>query len=335
MSSTYIMKKKTKIRTGLLLILILVIGIIFISGCNTIQYPDNIDKPAIDWGIGVYPPHGFTNTNTDDWDYAFAKSMKVGKIAHLEVTYGEMSLDDAIFLYDLKVPLARKYNMDVFMQVNTFGTIPSNMADFKNYCLALVEKYRPEYICIGQEINYVYDNNPVEDYSVFVSELLELYNQIKTVSPNTICFPSFAYEPMRANHQEFLFNDFKDFIPFFPITSYPLKAFDIYPGYLYESPKDIPSDYWNVSDITDKDIFVTETGWSTDPYFKGSRQEQVDYVAKVYELVRNNPKVKKVVWILLMDIVEENTTVDREYPGTMGFFTIDGEEKPAWSLISD
>ena len=58
-------------------------------------------------------------------------------------------------------------------------------------------------------------------------------------------------------------------------------------------------------------------------------------MAKVYELVRNNPKVKKVVWILLMDIVEENTTVDREYPGTTGFFTIDGEEKPAWSLISD
>ena len=35
-----------------------------------------------------------------------------------------------------------------------------------------------------------------------------------------------------------------------------------------------------------------------------------------------------------MDVVEENTTVDGEYPGTMGFFTIDGEEKPAWCLLN-
>ncbi len=319
------MKEKSKIVFGLLSVL--VIGILLVPGC--------IEKPGIEWGIGVYPPHGFTNPNLDDWDDAFTKSRTVGKIAHLEVTYGEMNLTDAEFLYDIKVPRARENNMDVFMQINTFGTIPSNMTDFNNYCLALAEKYEPEYMCIGQEINYVYDNNPVEDYNVFVSELLELYTQIKIISPNTMCTPSFAYEPMRANHQEFLFDDFKDHVPFFPITSYPLKAFDIYPGYLYESPKDIPLDYWNVSDITNKDVFVTETGWSTCPHFSGSRQQQVDYVEKVYEIVKNNPKVKKIVWILLMDVVEENTTVDGEYPGTMGFFTIDGKAKPAWFLISD
>ena len=329
-----IIEKKSRMWFSSLLMLIM--GVILVPGCNEpTQNQASIDKPDINWGIGVYPPHGFTNANMDDWDDAFVKSRMVGKIAHLEVTYGDMSLEDAVFLYDIKVPRARENSMDVFMQINTFGSIPSNMTDFKNYCLVLAENYKPEYMCIGQEVNYVYDNNSVEAYNAFVSELLELYNEISAISPSTICLPSFAYEPMRANHQEILFDDFKEIVPFFPITSYPLKAFDIYPGYLYESPKDIPSDYWNVSDITDKDVFVTETGWSTDSSFRGSRQQQVDYVGKVYELVRNNPKVKKVVWILLMDVVEENTTIDGEYPGTMGFFTIDGEKKPAWRLIKD
>lgn len=333
-----IINKKSKIVFDLLLVL--TIGIILLYGCekkdnDDINYPDNIDKPNIDWGIGVYPQHGFTNANMSDWDDAFTKSRMVGRIAHLEVTYGEMSLEDAEFLYDIKVPRARDNDMDIFMQINTFGTIPSDMTDFKNYCMALAEKYIPEYMCVGQEINYVYDNNNVNDYNAFVSELLGLYNQIKTISPNTICFPSFAYEPIRATHQEFLFDDFKDSVPFLPITSYPLKAFDIYSGYLYEYPKDIPSNYWDVSDITKKDIFITETGWSTCPHFKGSRQQQVDYVDKIYKLIRNNNKVKKVVWILLMDVVNENTISDGEYPGTMGFFTINGEEKPAWRLVKD
>jgi len=208
------------------------------------------------------------------------------------------------------------------------------MGDFKNFCLALAAKYKPEYICIGQEINYVYDNNPAAAYRAFISELLELYRRVKTISPSTVCTPSFSYESVRAKHQEFLFDDFREIVPFLPITSYPLKAFDMYPGYLYELPKDIPPDYWNGSGLSDRDIFVTETGWSTDPHFRGSRQQQADYVEKVYQMVRSNPRIKKVVWIVLTDVVSESTTIDREYPGTMGFFTIDGEEKPAWSLIS-
>jgi len=86
------MKKKSKIVVGLLSVLI--ICLLLIPGC--------IEKPGIEWGIGVYPPHGFTNPNLDDWDDAFAKSRTVGKIAHLEVTYGEMNLTDAEFLYDIK-----------------------------------------------------------------------------------------------------------------------------------------------------------------------------------------------------------------------------------------
>jgi len=310
--------------------LCLILCSILISGCVD-KNPIQVEKPDIEWGIGVYPHHGFTNANLTDWDDAFKKASRVGKIAHLEVTYGEMTLEDAEFLYDIKVPLARKYGMEIFMQINIFDTIPE-MTEYKNYVLKLVEKYKPEYLLASNEINYLYGK---DRYDYFVSELLDLYDRIKEVSPKTKSFPSFAYEPMRANHQEFLFDAFEDRVPYFAITSYPLKAFEIYPGYLYESPGDIPINYWDVSDITDKDIFITETGWSTGPYFKGSREDQINYVERVYELVGNNPKIKKVVWITLMDVVDENTKIDSEYPGTMGFFTIEGKEKPAWRLISD
>jgi len=291
-------------------------------------------KPAdIEWGIGVYPHHGFTNSNMDDWEDAFEMASEIGRIAHLEVTYGEISLDDAMFLYDIKVPLARKHNMEVFMQVNTFGTVPKDMEDFKNYCVELAKKYKPDYMCVGQEINYVYDNNEKDKYDSFVSGLLGIYEEVNKVSPDTECFPSFAYEPLRAKHQEFLFDSFRDHVPYLAITSYPMNFLDLYPGHLYDDPENIAIDYWNCSDITDRDVFVTETGWSTNPYYGGSRGAQSKYVNKVYELAAANPHVKKVVWITLMDVVDENTHDYGHYPGTMGFYTIEGVAKEGEKYI--
>ena len=107
-------------KIALIIIPVLLVGSIVII----LFIPEDIEKPAIKWGIGVYPAYGFSNGNLDDWDEAFIKAKTVGNIAHLEVTYGEMSIDDAKFLYDIKVPRAKENNMDTFLQINTFGTIP-------------------------------------------------------------------------------------------------------------------------------------------------------------------------------------------------------------------
>ncbi|VVB51814.1 Uncharacterised protein [uncultured archaeon] len=292
----------------------------------------SIAKPNIEWGIGVNPANGLTNPNPEDWDAAFKKASKLGKIAHLEVTHGEISLEDMFMLLDLKVPLAKKYDMETFIQINTFGKIP-DPDEYRREAVEVAKKYKPDYLCLGQEINYVYDENPKEEYQQFVKDLLITYQEVKKVSPNTKVFPSFAYEPMRANKQEFLFNDFKD-IPYFPMTSYPMSFLNLYSGNTYKSPKDIPSNYWNVSDITDKDIFVTEIGWSTNAKWGSSRQKQSEFVYKANEIINANPRVKKVVWITMMDVVDENTSDTYGYPGTMGFFTIDGKDKGNWGLIS-
>lgn len=292
-----------------------------------------VTKPDIEWGIGVYPANGLTNPDSSDWDEAFKKGSSVGKIAHLEVTHDEMSLDDMLMLLDLKVPLAKKYGMETFIQINTFGKIP-DPDEYRREAVEVAKKYKPDYLCLGQEINYVYDDNPKEKYQQFVKDLLITYQEVKKVSENTEVFPSFAYEPMRAKKQEFLYTDFKDEVPYFTITSYPMNLLDIYPQDTYKSPKDIPSDYWDVSDITDSDVFVTEIGWSTNVKWGGSRKKQGEFVNKVNELVNANPRVKKVVWITMMDLVDEDTSDTYGYPGTMGFFTKDGKDKGNWGLIS-
>ncbi|MDD5688162.1 MAG: T9SS type A sorting domain-containing protein [Elusimicrobia bacterium] len=293
----------------------------------------NTTRPNIEWGIGVYPSHGLTNPNISDWDDAFRVGSRVGKIAHLEVTHGEMSLDDMFMLCDIKVPLAKKYDMETFIQINTFGKIP-DAVEYRHEAVEVAKKYKPDYMCLGQEINYVYDDNPKEKYQQFVRDILITYQEVKNVSPNTKVFPSFAYEPMRAKHQEFLFDDFKEIVPYFTMTSYPMDFLNLYPKNTYKSPQDIPANYWNVSDITYKNVFVTETGWSTNTKWGGSRQQQAEFVDKVNEFVRANLKIRKVVWITMMDLVDEDTSDTYGYPGTMGFFTIDGIDKGNFGLIT-
>jgi hypothetical protein len=114
-----------------------------------------------------------------------------------------------------EVLLAEENNLDIF-----FGIDPTDSADRgrlqdlpdklrgKNFAdkevrdalIAYVKyvalNYKPKYLAIGIEMNMYYERQP-DDFDNFVSLYFEAYDVVKSLSPDTLVFPTFQLEAMQ------------------------------------------------------------------------------------------------------------------------------------------
>ncbi len=184
---------------------------------------------------------------------------------------------------------------------------------------------KPEYLCLATEINTLAYGN-IREYAAFAALYKEAYREVKKISPETKVFVSFqwdlayihdAKEPNRIRSHTRLIDLFRPELDVFAITSYPAP--------LYETPADLPANYYSsifrhVKPGTE--IHIMEIGWPTSG--AGSKTEQKDFIDRLPKLLAGC-KAKAVCWSLLHDVKHPAFNDDLN---TTGLYTIRGAAKP-------
>jgi len=166
---------------------------------------------------------------------------------------------------------------------------------------------KPPYLGIGNEINFSYITDAERD--AMVDFFKDTYRKVKEASPKTRVFPVFQLEWMKGLRGG-LFGGKDDttqtdwaMIDRFPDAD--LIAFTTYPALAFQSPTNIPEDYYSeIGKHTNKPVAFTEIGWfRVGPKADGwesSPEEQAEFVRRVPAIVESIKPVF-VIWPFLFD----------------------------------
>lgn len=206
----------------------------------------------------------------------------------------------------------------------------ANKQAYKDAAVAFAEKYHPQYLGLGIEVNILYEKSP-SDFDSFVSLYDETYDAVKAVSPNTKIFTVFQLEKMKGlNGGLFGGTNNPDNSEWQLLERFPksdLVAFTTYPNLIYASPGDIPDNYYSeIATHTQKPIAFTEIGWhsaASPAGWESSEEEQAEFVTRFFELTAGLNK-ELAIWSFMYD-------PDTSEPfNSMGLRCSDGTARPAW-----
>jgi hypothetical protein len=256
---------------------------------------------------------GVTMTYGADFNAFFDKALQAGTIITWAGDWNELSIQDSAPHVLATLAESKKYTPIIEAQFFTqsSGKLLRELNDetkqqYKDSAVVFVEKYNPEYIAFGIEINLLYETSP-EDFAEFVQLYNEVYSAIKETSPNTNVFTIFQLEYMKKNNGWDLLNELNT----------DLAVFTTYPFILYNSPADIPENYYQeIAAHTTKPIAFTEIGW---------QDANTEFITLYFEQIKPlNPEFA--VWSFLYD---QNV---QEPFDTMGLLDSNGNPKQAWSV---
>ncbi|MEW6036457.1 MAG: hypothetical protein AB1529_07640 [Candidatus Micrarchaeota archaeon] len=201
---------------------------------------------------------------------------------------------------------------------------------YKEGAVAYAEKYKPEYLGLGIEVNMLYEKSP-EDFDSFAQFYSEVYDAVKEKSPGTKVFTVFQLEKIKGLGGG-LFGGASDpsksewgLLDRFPDSD--LVAFTTYPGLVYKEPSELPPDYYSeIKGHTTKPVAFTEIGWHSSAVPEGwesSDGEQAEFVATFFNRTADlHPELA--VWSFLYD---QGTS---EPFDSMGLIRADGVARPAF-----
>jgi Glycosyl hydrolase family 53 len=194
-------------------------------------------------------------------------------------------------------------------------------------------KYKPVYLGMGIEINWIYEELP-QDFQSFTNLFSQSYDAIKAVSPDTKIFTVLQLERTKGLKGG-LYGGTNDTAKgeWAILESFPkadVIAFTTYPGIIYKTPAEIPTDFYSeISRHTTKPVIFTEMGWSSSSQVKGyegSVDKQDQFIKLFYDQTKSlNPQV--VIWSFLYDQALPEPLV-----GT-GLVTAAGVEKKGWATF--
>jgi hypothetical protein len=202
---------------------------------------------------------------------------------------------------------------------------------YKNSAAEFADKYKPEYLGFGIEVNMLYEKSQI-DFDAFVLFFSEVYDAVKAKSPDTKVFTVFQLEIMKGLSGG-LFGGTNDpakaqwqLLDRFPKSD--IISFTTYPGLIYKSPSGIPVNYYTeIRSYTAKPIAFTEIGWHSDASpagWESSDVEQAEFVVTFFSLTGGLNK-ELAIWSFLYD----QETV--EPFSSMGLRRrSNGTAKPAW-----
>ena len=191
--------------------------------------------------------------------------------------------------------------------------------------------YRPRYLGLGVDADALYTSSPA-NFGIFVKLFERTYDAVKAVSPGTKIFPVFQLEKMKGLNGG-LYGGTNDpsknlwsLLDKFPRAD--LIAFNTYPGMIYKTPSEIPSDYFtSIKAHTSKPLAISGTGWQSaegPAGWPGSETQQAEYVQVfLRDTVDLNPEFS--AWSYLYD-----PTALAEPFISMGLLRSDGTPRPAW-----
>ncbi len=203
---------------------------------------------------------------------------------------------------------------------------------YKTSASAFAERYRPQYLGIGVEINILHERSPA-DFEAFAKFFGEVSKAVKEKSPTTRVFTVFQLEKMKGmggglfggenDPKKAEWHLLEDFAGYSDVV-----AFTTYPDLIYKDPSDIPNDYYSeIRMRTSKPIIFTEIGWHADASplgWESSEEEQERYVWRFFSLTSSlNMEVS--IWSFVYD---QNVS---EPFCSMGLLKADGYQRPAWN----
>jgi len=171
---------------------------------------------------------------------------------------------------------------------------------YKELALSICEKYDAQYLALGVEVNTYYQYHP-KDFDLFVTAYKDIYDEIKAKYPQTKVFVTFQLERMKGigdktfgasiePHWQ-LIDKFGDKLD--------LVAFTTYPEIEYDSPAEIPEDYYSeIRKHTNKKIAFTEIGWQST---KKTEKDQKDFLLRFLQLTKELD-IENVNWVFMHDL---------------------------------
>lgn len=214
---------------------------------------------------------------------------------------------------------------------------PDVRAAFVSYAEYVALNYKPDFLALGVEMNLYYEKNR-DDFENFKSLYAQAYDAVKRHSPDTQVTVTLQYEdlqgllPREDRHTQSweLVYAFDPKIDFTAISTYPSFAF--------ASADAIPANYYSqLRGFTDRPIVIAEMGYSSRPGVQGvnsgTEEDQAAFVRRILEEAEALP-LSFAVWFAIWDPSYARAT---EYAAfeSIGLFTADDNEKPAWSDWAD
>jgi hypothetical protein len=215
---------------------------------------------------------------------------------------------------------------------------PLTAAQIETYqsgIVAYAAKYKPAYLGMGIEINWIYEDLPT-DFQSLVALFSSAYDGVKAASPSTKVFTVLQLEATKGLHGGLyggVNNTAKN--EWVILDSFPKAdaiAFTTYPGLIYKSPAEIPADYYtDIFKHTAKPIIFTEIGWTSSAKVAGwesSEDEQAQFIDRFFALTKElNPQV--VIWSFLYD------QALAEPFAAMGLITSAGDDKKGLAVFKN
>lgn len=252
----------------LCILFLVIILLIFVSQINKqgpIVLPKEFHK-----GVSLSP----ISFSQEDFLDFFTKAKEAGKIITWAGEWQELKNKNSAPYVVQK--LSRQYNYEPII----ITSMPEQYdEDYKNTIISFIQESEIKYIGIGNEINLDYQNSYSETFS-------KIYDDIKQISPNTQVFTIFQLEEMKKENQWNLIFDF---------GKSDLIAFTTYPIILYQSPSEIPNNYYSeIQQYTTKQIAFTEIGWPR------KNNEQIEFL-KQFSILSSSINPGLIIWPFLYD----------------------------------
>jgi hypothetical protein len=210
---------------------------------------------------------------------------------------------------------------------------PDIRAAFINYAKYLALNYKPAYLALSVEVDMYFAAKGDGAFRNFLSLYFQAYDEVKSVSKDTLVFPTFQYEDMlglfnTGGLQRPTWNLVQRFQP-----KIDMLAVSSFPGIVFGNVHQVPADYYMaLKDRIDKPVAIVSTGWSSARGAEGDTGEN-QQVAFIYRILgaADDLKAHLVVWYLGRDpdAVAEGALDD---VAMMGLHMNNGVPKSGWRV---
>ena len=200
-----------------------------------------------------------------------------------------------------------------------------NKQIYMNSTIEFAKEYEPPYFGMGVETNILAKKNPAA-FEEFVPFYNEVYDAVKSVSPETKVFTVFQLESMKGLTMWEIEKSEPhwDMIDRFKTD---IAAFTTYPGLFYRDPSDIPEGHYTAIKLhTSKPVAFMEIGWHSAPSpagWESSEAEQVEFIETFFNLT-SELNVEVAIWSFMY------VSYNGEPFESMGLRRSDGTARPAW-----
>jgi len=194
---------------------------------------------------------------------------------------------------------------------------------WKNEAKKIAQEFRPEYFSLGNEINDYFYFHP-DEFETYLSLVKQVYNEIKSVCPDTKVLVVLSYNHLIENNQWDMLTKLDSCVDLIGLTTYPYKKFS--------TPDDIPIDYYSrLKQYITKPVAFTEIGWSSTG--KNTEKIQADFLIKFLELTKGLD-IEMINWLFLHETTLTGIIAQISHPDvtTIALKRPDGRKKEVYDI---